>query len=201
MVGTSERLQAMLDVELEALVVTCARGDAAAWHPLLDAVRRLAVTLGCRNYRLGLDDAEDLAQNVQLRVIERLPHLRRSSAFPLWVRRVIHHVALDTLRERRRVTPLDDLEDLDTDAESLDVDSYDRALLRADLSRALSRLPAHYRQPIEMHLLHGMPQEQISQRLGRPRSTVATQIERGLRRLRPMLASSAEPMRRSLRQR
>jgi RNA polymerase sigma factor (sigma-70 family) len=60
-------------------------------------------------------------------------------------------------------------------------------LLRMELGRALSRLPDHYRQPIELYLLQGLPQDEVGRRLGRPRSTVATQIERGLNRLRRSL--------------
>jgi RNA polymerase sigma factor (sigma-70 family) len=63
-------------------------------------------------------------------------------------------------------------------------DAYEQVLLRMDLERALSRLPDRYRRPIELHVLQGMPQDEVGRRLGRPRSTVATQIERGLHRLR-----------------
>src|SRR5438309_1198412 len=106
-----------------------------------------------------------------------------------WVRRVIHHVALDMLRQRRPLFSLDDLTESTHEiaAEPEGTDPYDLALLRTDLTRALSRLPAHYREPIQLHLLQGLPQDQVGQRLGRPRSTVATQIERGLGRLRRTL--------------
>jgi RNA polymerase sigma-70 factor (ECF subfamily) len=161
---------------------------------VLEAVRELAVSLGRRTYRMGLEDAEDMAQVVQIRVLERLPQLRRPGAFPLWVRRLIHHAAIDMLRQRRWTLSLDAPEALEA-PEGLSVepeapDAYDQILLRMDLDRALSRLPDHYRQPIELHLLRGMPQDQVGRRLRRPRSTVATQIERGLKRMRPMIAGS-----------
>jgi RNA polymerase sigma-70 factor (ECF subfamily) len=66
-------------------------------------------------------------------------------------------------------------------------EAYDQVLLRMDLDQALARLPALYQEPIRLHVLQGLPQDEVGRRLGRPRSTVATQIERGLHRLRRTL--------------
>jgi RNA polymerase sigma-70 factor (ECF subfamily) len=179
-----------LDCDIEGLVAACAAGDPQAWRRLLEAVRQLAIHVARRQYHLGVEDAEDLAQLVQIRVSARLPQLRRPGAFPLWVRRIIHHVAIDLLRQRRSPLSLDDSWEavgmLAVDAESAEL--YDRALVRADLERALARLPPRYREPIRLHLVDGVPQGLIARLLGRPRSTVATQIERGLARLRRSLA-------------
>src|SRR5262249_44067257 len=86
------------------------------------------------------------------------------AAFPLWVRRIVHHVVLDALRQRRPLLSLDALDDPDEmlaaaraefgpEGESGRV--YDRVLLRIDLDQALSRLPERYREPIELHVLEG----------------------------------------------
>jgi RNA polymerase sigma-70 factor (ECF subfamily) len=196
-IGRTEQLRSRLGSDLERLVDDCLSGSdtakEAAWNRLLEEIRQMALELGRRSYHLGLEDAEDMAQMVQLRVLERLPQLRHAAAFPLWIRRVIHHLALDTLRQRRPLLSLDAPLGLDEGPapdweEALPApnaeDAYEQVLLRMDLDRALDRLPDRYRQPIEMHLLQGMPQEEVGRRLGRPRSTVATQIERGLHRLR-----------------
>jgi RNA polymerase sigma factor (sigma-70 family) len=153
----------------------------------------MAMDLGRVSYGMGLEDAEDLAQMVQIRVSERLSQLREPEAFPVWVRRVIHHVALDMLRQRRSLVSLDEMSE--TAHELADepeaADPYALALLRIDLTRGLSHLPVLYREPIQLYLLKGLPQDQVGQRLGRPRSTVATQIERGLDRLRRSLGGLA----------
>src|SRR5438093_10867532 len=163
--GSMHRFRSQFGDDLEVLVPACARGDRHAWERLLDMVRRLAMDLAVRQYHLWPQDAEDLAQLVQIRVSERLPQLQRPAAFPLWVRRIIHHVALDMLRQRRPSLSLDDprerAEILFAQPES--AEPYDRVLLRADLERALTRLPAHYQEPIRLHLLHGLPQALIAQ--------------------------------------
>jgi len=191
MVGSLIRLRAALGEEIEALVVACASGDPSSWDRLLGRVRRVALDLATRSYRLRPEDAEDLAQAVQLRVLERLPQLRHPRAFPRWVWRLIHHMALEVLGQRRPTLSLELLKGWEAGfAAEAAPDPYCQVLLRADLDRALSRLPARYRGPIELHLLDGLSQDQVGQLLGRPRSTVATQIERGLERLRRVLTES-----------
>jgi RNA polymerase sigma factor (sigma-70 family) len=142
------------------------------------------------------DDAEDLAQQVQIRVAERLSQLREPQAFHHWLRRLIHHAAVDSLRERRLLLSTDLTSGSEIGFQVVwqriagieSADPFDQALLRLALTNALARLPDHYREPIRLHLLEGIPQEGVGRLLGRPRSTVATQIERGLHRLRRLLS-------------
>jgi RNA polymerase sigma-70 factor (ECF subfamily) len=181
--------------ELEQLLSDCTTGDPLAWQRLLESVRRLALGRALWVYRLGPDDAEDLAQQVQIRVSERLLQLRRPEAFPVWISRLVHHVALDLLRQRRPLLSLDTLPGPEMslrrawlgDTGQEGSDPYEQAVLRALLNDALDRLPPRYREPIRLHLLDGLPQEQVAALLDRPRSTIATQIERGLNRLRRLL--------------
>lgn len=175
---------------MEGLLSRCAQGDARAWDRLLGEVRRLVLELGRWRYSLGREDAEDVAQVVQLRVAQRLPQLRQAGAFPVWVRRLAHHAMIDHLRQHRALVSLDELAATspELELEPAAADEYEQVLLRADLDDALARLPDHYREPIRMHVLLGLPQDEVARLLGRPRSTVASQVERGLRRLQRVLS-------------
>jgi RNA polymerase sigma-70 factor (ECF subfamily) len=173
--------------EITPLVRRCLSGDNAAWDRLLGEARRLSLESGRWHYRLNGDDAEDVAQVVQVRVAQRLAQLRDPVAFPLWVRRLIHHAALDFLRQRRPVVSLEDLPSAADRPAPESASEFDQIDLRTDLTQALARLPELYREPIQLHVLQGLPQDEVSRILHRPRSTVATQIERGLRRLKRSL--------------
>jgi RNA polymerase sigma factor (sigma-70 family) len=172
------------------LLARCEAGDDRAWRRLLADVRELALDMARWRYGLKTDDAEDVAQVVQIRVTERMSQLRDRKAFPAWVRRLVHHAVIDQLRGRK--TPplsLDELTSPDVRVPEPEApDEYDRILLRTDLDQALARLPERYREPIRLHLLDGLRQDDIGRILGRPRSTVASQIERGLTRLQRSLA-------------
>jgi RNA polymerase sigma factor (sigma-70 family) len=180
--------------EMHWLLSRCAGGDAAAWDRLLGETRRLTLDLARWKYRLSPEDAEDVAQVVQIRVSERLVQLRRSASFPLWVRRLAHHAVVDHLRQRRPQLSLDALCAAGGEAAlgPAGADEFENVVLRADLARALERLPDHYREPIRLHVLEGIPQDEVGRLLGRPRSTVASQVERGLKRLARALPPAAE---------
>src|SRR5687768_4185260 len=92
--------------EMECLVRRCQTGDGHAWSRVLGEVRRVALELGRWKYRLGAEDAEDVAQVVQIRVSQRLCQLRDAGAFPCWVRRLAHRAALDCLRARKPLLSL-----------------------------------------------------------------------------------------------
>lgn len=190
MSGIADRLEIAHGEELGRVLARCAGGDRQAWRDLLAEVRRVTLGLGRHRYHLGVEDAEDVAQIVQLRVAKRLSQLRRADSFPCWIHRLVHHAVVDHLRQRRPVISLEDLpaagEDHWAAPEAEDV--FDQIALRADLSRALDRLPPQYREPIRLHVLQGLPQDEVGRLLGRPRTTVASQIERGLRRLQRTLS-------------
>lgn len=176
--------------DVDALLARCAAGDARAWSPLLTEVRDTTLRLGRWKYRLGAEDAEDVAQMVQIRVSERLGQLRHTAAFPLWVRRLVHHAVVDLVRSRKPSVALEDLPAPVTEALPAPQAEaeFEQITLREDLNRALARLPQHYREPIQLHVLQGIPQDEVGRILGRPRSTVASQIERGLKRLERSLS-------------
>lgn len=188
-----------LGEELEELLLDCGGSDRLAWRRLLETVRAVALARAQQIYGLGVEDAQDLAQQVQIRVSERLPQLRQPRSFPCWLRQLIHHAAVDTFRQRRLLLSIDLFAGSEGRSQTIwhrvpgaeAACPYDQVLLRADLTHALARLPAHYREPIRLHLLHGLPQDEVGRLLGRPRSTVATQIERGLERLRRILTGLA----------
>lgn len=180
--------------DLRELVDGCRRGERSSWNRLLEEVRVQALRLARWQYRLMPEDAEDVSQVVQVRVAERLNQLRAGAAFQGWLRQLVHHAVVDTIRRRKPVVSLDDPQSgiYDLPEETQDRDAFSEILERMDLNRALDSLPELYRQPIRMHVLGGLPQDEVGRILGRPRSTVATQIERGLGRLRRSFATAAQ---------
>ena len=176
--------------DLAPLLSRCTAGDAGAWSPVLAEVRATTLRLGRWKYRLDAEDAEDVAQVVQIRVSERLGQLRSPDAFPSWVRQLVHHAVVDLIRSRKPSVALDDLSPAiaETLSAPREEEVFDQITLREDLNRALARLPQHYREPIRLHVLQGIPQDEVGRILDRPRSTVASQIERGLKRLSRSLA-------------
>ena len=66
-------------------LVTRARGgDKRAWDALIERYAPLIWSI-CRKYRLGRDDAEDVGQNVWMRLVAQLDKIRNPAALAGWL--------------------------------------------------------------------------------------------------------------------
>jgi RNA polymerase sigma-70 factor (ECF subfamily) len=83
------------------LVAQARRGDRSALDALVEPWRR---PLFGYIYRMVThrDDAEDLLQDVLVRVLESLPSFRGESRFKTWLFGIATHVCLDHLRRKKR---------------------------------------------------------------------------------------------------
>lgn len=168
-----------------ALIHRAVHGDAAA----LDAI---AVAHRARVYRTALhllgdpDTADDVTQDVFVRLQASLPGFRGESGLGTWLYRVAVNLSLDRLRARRRrthdlrITP-------ETHHPTLSVDStegeFDRARLSADLRAAIHRLPADQQQVIALRFFDGRSYAEIARLTNLPTGTVASRVFRALARL------------------
>jgi RNA polymerase sigma-70 factor, ECF subfamily len=130
-------------------------------------VRHLALIVG------DAEEARDLAQETFVRLTERWP-LPDTSEPGRWLSTVGVRLAIDERRRRRRWGFLGLQE---TDASwAIAVDP--------DLWRALARLDRKTRAAVVLTTLDGYTQEEVAEMLSTTRSTVATWISRGRKRLR-----------------
>jgi RNA polymerase sigma-70 factor (ECF subfamily) len=91
-----------INVEQETqLVERALHGDEAAFSELLDPFRK---PLFSYMYRMVTQrqDAEDLLQDVLVRVLESLPRFRGEARFKTWLFGIATHVCLDHLRNKKR---------------------------------------------------------------------------------------------------
>jgi RNA polymerase sigma-70 factor (ECF subfamily) len=182
------------------LLSTALAGDQSAWDRLLETSVPVIRAIARVDFRLNPEDVEDVVQMVHLKLYEHLDELRDAVAFMPWLRRVTRHTIIDFLRQKRQTISLEAFTE-ETGREfseagwngAGDLPTEDAALsvaTRLDVQRALNALPALYREPVVYFLLQGKPQDEIGRLLGRPRSTVATQIQRGLEKLRHSLGEA-----------
>jgi RNA polymerase sigma-70 factor (ECF subfamily) len=135
------------------------------------------------------DDAQDLVQDVLLRVRRGLETYRPGS-LEGWLSRIATNAFLDDVRRRHR-RPLDALPD-DPDRAVPPAAAADEQLAAESLSdnvqAALARLPDDYRAAVVMCDVVGLSYEEIADALAIPVGTVRSRIHRGRRQLREALA-------------
>lgn len=183
----------MTDSESD-LVERCRQGEEQAWRELV--VRHTRKVFGLAYRFVGrVDEAEDLTQDIFVRVYQSLDRYRDTEgAFSTWLMTVARNIAIDHYRRRReeRLRRAEDPGILDTMAAS--EESPLRSLEREDrvriVHRGLKALPAELREPLVLCDLQGLPYEQIAGLLNIPLGTVKSRINRGRIELAKRLLSA-----------
>jgi len=167
------------------LILRVAQGDRAAFQALFARhesyvfwlVRRLA---GSRV------DADDLSQEVWLRVYSRARQFSGGEAFRGWLRTIVIRCCLD-LRRRRHARGEDRVE---TTAGEPPPTRPASALLRLDLERGLAALPEESRQVVVLHDVEGMGHAEIARALGISEEASRSRLSRARRNLRERLGGT-----------
>lgn len=165
------------------------RGDMDAFERLyrvhVGRVNALCIRL------TGGRGAEELLQDVFVRIWEKLPSFRGESTLGSWMHRVAVNVYLvsrrSELRREARVVTSDEPESLGVDA----VRGYvtDDPDTRIDLERAIARLPAGARAAFVLHDIEGYLHEEIAEMQGVATATVRAQLHRARKLLIEVLES------------
>ena len=126
-------------------------------------------------------DAEDVMQEVFLRLVKARPSFGSGAHAKAWLLRVAANCASDLFRLpwRKREEPLE--EDVSAPEEPGE----------GSVTQAVLSLPAKYRAVIHLHYFEGLSVSEMAQTLQLPEGTVKSQLSRGRDLLRDMLEEVA----------
>jgi len=149
-------------------------------------------------------EAEDLTQEVFLQLFRKMDSFRGESAFTTWLYRIAVNVVLMRLRRRSlNTTSLEDVIQVREGVFSLeqvlgvqDV-ALATALDRLNLERAVSQMPAGYKQVFLMHYVEGYGHREIARMLGLSIGTSKSQLYKARVRLRQLLRAGEAGRRRT----
>lgn len=160
----------------EATLIRAAQdGDRLAFGQLYENYRRLVH--GILLSYVCPDEAEDLMQDVFLKAMNSLSHLREPAAFPAWLIAITRHIALDLRRsEKSTYRP--------ADFHAGTIQSEEEAL---SVLKLIQNLPASYRETLVLRLVEGMTGPEISNRTGLTPNSVRVNLCRGMKLLRARL--------------
>jgi RNA polymerase sigma-70 factor, ECF subfamily len=133
-------------------------------------------------------DAEDLVQDVFLRVIRHADTLRSAERPEAWLFQVARNALRDSLRVRLRRDGRTDALDVDVPAEADDAaDQAAEAELAPCLTAMIGRLAEPYRTAITLTSLQGLTQAEAARLAGVSISGMKSRVQRGRDQLRGML--------------
>ena len=165
------------------------RGEAAAFETLYRSFERPVFTLALR-LTGRREEAQDVLQDTMMKLFDRIAEFRGDSPFWGWLRQIAVNEALMLLRRRGRLLTEGEFDEAAlTDSEQL---LPPRAADAAILGRALSELPGATRSVLWLYHAEGYTHEEIAAAMGKSPSFSKSQLARGTRRLRVLLAVEPE---------
>ncbi|HJU88619.1 MAG TPA: RNA polymerase sigma factor [Gemmatimonadaceae bacterium] len=168
------------------LVERARNGDERAFETLYRAHVGRVIAL-CARLAGDRVRAEEIAQDVFVRVWERLAQFRGESAFTTWLHRLtVNYVLNEHRTEVRRIARVMTEADLDV-VQSADSSGATSAGEDIDLERAIASLPAGARAVFVLHDVEGYRHEEIATIVGIAVGTSKAHLCRARRLLREAL--------------
>lgn len=165
------------------LIAACRRGEARAMEMLYHQYKRRV--FGMAHRIVGPNDAEEVAQEVFVRVYRGLAAFRGDSALSTWIYRLTVNASLSYLarRGRRQEVAVDD-----TISEVPAPPAVERDPgLAARIEAALLQLPAGYRAILVLHDVEGLSHEECAAILDCRVGTCKSQLHKARARMRELL--------------
>ncbi len=178
----------MEPVNERELVERCRRGDEGAFQELVDGYKNLVFALIARTVQ-DRTRAEDLAQEVFLRIHRGLPYFRGEARLSTWIYRIVANVCVQERGQNASAAGVVSLDDERAAVRPPGVADrqFSDLELRDRLEKAIARLPAQQRLLVAAHYLQGVRYEDLAEALRMPLGTVKTQLFRAKQQLRRLL--------------
>ncbi|MBI4832593.1 MAG: RNA polymerase sigma factor [Candidatus Lindowbacteria bacterium] len=187
----------------EALMESYAKGDTGAFEELLRRHRRPVFAYLCR--MAGSELAEDIFQEVFIRVISSRATYKRTAKFSTWLYRIAHNTCVDALRrENYRKTeslfqPADPrvaenggemlIQDIVPSSNPGPAEELARKQLSDALKKCIARLNPEQREVFVLRQYQNLPFQEIARVVGTSESTVKSRMRYALNNLRSMLVA------------
>jgi RNA polymerase sigma-70 factor, ECF subfamily len=178
------------------LIERCLRGEEPAWEQIVARFKRKVFHISYK-FTGKHDEAEDLTQEIFLKVFKSLLKFNRDADFSTWLSSVARNYCIDHYRasKREREVLVDDLVAFDLAPASSgnphrQLEEGDRRTL---LRGGLDRLPPKLREAVILRDLHGLSYQEMAERLRLPEGTVKSRINRGREELARLLQKAAQP--------
>ncbi len=184
-VPVRERLRGLDDVEVVSVFLT---GEERAFDELVERYQSRLLNFVYRTIG-DRDRAEDLVQEVFIRVYRHLSRFDRTKKFSTWIYTIASNLAKNELRNRSR-NPLvlfqtikakfeDEERPLQfEDTQSRPDDMYRKRHLREAVEDSVAKLPVHHREVFVLRELEGKSYEEIAEITGVNLGTVKSRLNR-----------------------
>ena len=183
----------------EDVMERCALGSEAAFRALVQRYRTRLMNLVCR-FINDRDRAEEISQEVFLRVYRNRERYRKSGKFSTWIFTIAVNLTKNEIRSRVRHKGTFSLDAVDEEGgQGMSFpdlgpgpdEDLNAAEIRSKVAEALEKIPPRYREAVILRDVEGLSYEEVGEILRIPGGTVRSRINRARlmlkERLKPQL--------------
>jgi len=170
------------------LIQACLDGNRDMFAELLRRYKNLVYSVILRMVN-DREEANDLAQDVFIKIYKNLDKYYPEYKFSTWVIRISTNHVIDYRRKKKQETvPIEEVE-FSLSAEESPESAYIRREQKEELKKIVSDLPDMYKIPIVLYHEQGLSYQEISEIINEPLSKVKNRIFRGRRMLKESMLS------------
>jgi RNA polymerase sigma-70 factor (ECF subfamily) len=181
------------------LILRCLARENSAWEQIVERYRRKVFHIAYK-FTGKHNEAEDLSQEIFLKLFKSLDKFNQDADFSTWLSSVARNYCIDHYRasKREREVLVEDLVAFDLAPASAGSNPH-RALedrdRRSFLRKGLELLPEKLREAVILRDLQGLSYQEMADRLQLPEGTVKSRINRGREELARLLLRAQQPPR------
>src|SRR5437867_4411233 len=171
----------------EDVMERCALGSETAFRALVQRYRVRIMNLVCR-FINDRDRAEEISQEVFLRVYRNRERYRKSGKFSTWIFTIAVNLTKNEIRSRVRHKGTFSLDAMEEDSggqglafpdlKPLPDEDLNASEIRRRVAEALEKIPARYREAVVLRDIEGLSYEEVGEILRIPGGTVRSRINR-----------------------
>ena len=171
----------------EDVMERCALGSETAFRALVQRYRSRIMNLVCR-FINDRDRAEEISQEVFLRVYRNRERYRKSGKFSTWIFTIADNLTKNEIRSRVRHKGTFSLDAMEEDSggqglafpdlKPLPDEDLNASEIRRRVAEALEKIPARYREAVVLRDIEGLSYEEVGEILRIPGGTVRSRINR-----------------------
>ena len=176
------------DFELVQMAVD---GDELAFEEILERYKNLVYSVVFRMVA-DSEDANDIAQEVFIKVYKNLDRYSPEFKFSTWVIRIATNTVIDFRRRKKQeFVSIDEMETELPDIVTPE-NKYVEKETKSELMNAINSMPDMYKTPIVLYHLEGLSYQEISSILGVSMSKIKNRIFRGRKILKDEIIKRKE---------
>lgn len=187
-------MAAMADQLIDGRVIeACRQGDRAAFQLLFETYKDKVFSIAV--YSSGDRSlAEDVTQQIFLKLFTAIQQFRGESEFTTWLYRLVVNACLDEKRRRRKWLPWGETVAMSNPSEKKPQEKqYARLEVAEAVREAIGELKPKFRLPILLKYVEGLSYEEIASVMGCSKGTVASRLNRGHSQLAKRLSHLNNP--------